>query len=121
MKLSIGKTGFSIATMLLSVPALAQDAGLAEKAHALGSVGGLAALAAGIAMGVAALGGTLGQSRAAGAALEGIARNPAASDKLFLPMILSLVFIESLVLFTFAIAFFLQGFAGTAFKGLGVG
>jgi F-type H+-transporting ATPase subunit c len=118
MKLSANKFVFSIATLLLAVPALAADA---EAAHALGNVGGWAALAAGIAIGLAALGGTLGQSRAAGAALEGIARNPAASDKLFLPMLLSLVFIESLVLFTFAIAFFLQGFAGAALKGLGVG
>lgn len=121
MNISLRNTGFSIATLLFALPALAQDNAVGDRAHALGSIGGMAALAAGIAMGIAALGGTLGQSRAAGAALEGIARNPAASEKLFLPMILSLVFIESLVLFTFAIAFFLQGYAATAFKGLGVG
>ena len=119
MKAAFKSAFFSVAVLLLAVPAFAQEG--PGKAEALGHVGGWAALAAGIAMGLAALGGTLGQSRAAGSALEGIARNPAASDKLFLPMILSLVFIESLVLFTFAIAFFLQGFAGAALKGLGVG
>lgn len=56
-----------------------------------------------IAMGLAAAGGALGQSRTASAALEGIARNPQASDKVFVPMILGLAFIESLVLFTFVL------------------
>ncbi len=67
------------------------------------------ALAAGLGMGIAALGGALGQGKAAHAALEGMARNPEASGKLFVPMILCLVFVESLVLFTFAICFILQG------------
>ncbi len=53
-----------------------------------------------IAMGLAALGGTLGQSKAASAALEGIARNPNAADKVFTPMLLGLAFMESLVIFT---------------------
>jgi F-type H+-transporting ATPase subunit c len=67
------------------------------------------ALAAGFGIGIAALGGALGQGKAAAAALEGIGRNPEAGGKLFVPMILCLVFIESLVLFTFAICFILQG------------
>jgi F-type H+-transporting ATPase subunit c len=53
-----------------------------------------------LAVSIAALGGTLGQSRAATAALEGIARNPNAADKVFTPMILSFAFMESLVIFT---------------------
>lgn len=60
-----------------------------------------------IGIGLAALGGTLSQSRAASAALEGIARNPNASDKVFVPMILGLAFIESLVLFTWVLMFLL--------------
>ena len=66
------------------------------------------ALGAGLGLGIAALGGTIGQGKAAQAALEGIARNPEAGGKMFVPMILCLVFIESLVLFTFAICYFLQ-------------
>ncbi len=64
----------------------------------------------GIALGIgmAALGGTLGQGRAASAALEGIARNPNAADKVFVPMILGLVFIESLVLFTWVLMLLMQ-------------
>ena len=53
-----------------------------------------------MAMGIAAFGGATGQSRAAVAALEGIARNPNATDKVFTPMILSFAFMESLVIFT---------------------
>lgn len=66
---------------------------------------GLAALAAGLAIGMAVLGGALGQSKAAAAALEGMSRNPAASGKLLVPMIISLALIESLVLLAFVIAF----------------
>lgn len=63
------------------------------------------AIAAGLAIGIAALGGSLGQGRAAAAALEGIARNPNASDKLFTPMIIGLALIESLVIYALVIAF----------------
>jgi F-type H+-transporting ATPase subunit c len=54
---------------------------------------------------IAALGGTLGQSRAIAAALEGIARNPNAAAKIQTPMILGLALIESLVIFTLASPF----------------
>ena len=67
-----------------------------------------AAVGAGLGLGLAALGGSLGQGRAAAAALEGISRNPGASDKMFVPMIIGLALIESLVLYTFIIAIFLQ-------------
>ncbi len=67
-----------------------------------------AALAAGFAIGLAALGGTLGQGRATAAALEGISRNPGAASRIQTPMILGLALIESLVLFALVIAFMLQ-------------
>lgn len=60
-----------------------------------------------IALGIAAFGGAIAQSNAAKSGLEGIARNPSAQDKIFTPLILSLVFIETLVLFTFTLAFVL--------------
>jgi F-type H+-transporting ATPase subunit c len=69
----------------------------------------VAALAAGLAIGIGALGGALAQGRAAAAALEGIARNPGAADKIQTPMILGLALIESLVLLAFVIAFQLVG------------
>ena len=64
-------------------------------------------LAAALAIGVAAFGGALGQGRAAAAALEGIARNPNASGKIFTPLILGLALIESLVIYGLVIAFLL--------------
>ena len=67
------------------------------------------ALAAGIAIGVAALGGALGQGRSVASALEGIARNPGASGKILVPMILGLALIESLVIYALIIAFSLTG------------
>jgi F-type H+-transporting ATPase subunit c len=56
----------------------------------------------------AAIGGAYAQGKAASAALEGIARNPAAADKLFTPMIIALALIESLVIYAFVIAFLIK-------------
>lgn len=74
-----------------------------------GSQTGWIAFSAALSIGLAALGGTLGQGRAAAAALEGIARNPGASGKVFVPMILGMALIESLVLFGLLMAFILSG------------
>lgn len=64
-----------------------------------------ASLAAALAIGVAAFGGAIAQGRTASSALDGIARNPAAQGKIFVPMIIGLALIESLVLYAFVIAF----------------
>ncbi len=72
-------------------------------------VNGMIALAAAITIGLAALGGTTAQGKAASAALEGIARNPEAQGKIFTPMIRAMALIESLVILGFVIAFMLQG------------
>ena len=81
----------------------------AEEAAAGADLGaGLMRLGAGLAIGLAALGGGLGQGRAAGSQAEGIARNPGAADKMFVPYILGLAFIESLVLYAFVIAFMIR-------------
>jgi F-type H+-transporting ATPase subunit c len=101
------KLGLSaaITTTLLSSSAFAQE-GTASNAFDMQSA---AALGAGIAIGLAVLGGGLGQGKAAAAALEGISRNPGAAPRIQNPMILGLALIESLVLFAFVIAFLLQG------------
>jgi F-type H+-transporting ATPase subunit c len=72
----------------------------------------MAALGAGLGIGIAVLGGTLGQGKAAAAALEGISRNPGAAPRIQTPMILGLALIESLVLFALVITFLLQGKVG---------
>lgn len=70
---------------------------------------GMYALSAAIVLSTAAFGGAMAQGKAASTALEGIARNPAALDKLFTPMIIALALIESLVIYALVIAFMLQG------------
>jgi|SRR3954467_1376818 F-type H+-transporting ATPase subunit c len=92
-------------TALLSSTAFAQDAGGAGS-NAF-TVQAAAALGAGLAIALAALGGALGQGKAAAAALEGISRNPGAAPRIQTPMILGLALIESLVLFAFAVSFLL--------------
>jgi F-type H+-transporting ATPase subunit c len=58
-----------------------------------------------LAVAVVAFGGTASQSRTASVALEGIARNPSAQEKIVTPMILGLALMESLVIFTFITIF----------------
>lgn len=65
------------------------------------------ALACGFVIALAAFGGALGQARTAAAALEGIARNPGAYNKVFTPMILGLALIESLVIYALLISLLL--------------
>ena len=95
--------------MLLSSFLVAGPA-LAETVEQTGGGLDIKSLAAGLAIAVAALGGTLAQGRAGSAALESISRNPGAYGNLFTPMILILVFIESLVIFSLLIALKLAGF-----------
>lgn len=88
----------------LFVLAIISGADFAFAEEAAGASSGLTAVGAGIAIGFAALGGTLGQGKAASSALDSIGRNPSASGKLFVPMILALALIESLVIVSFIIA-----------------
>jgi F-type H+-transporting ATPase subunit c len=67
------------------------------------------ALSGALAISLGALGGTFAQGKAAAAALEGIARNPGAQQKIFVPMILALALIESLVILSFVVANSLVG------------
>lgn len=106
----MNKMILALATVFAAVPALAQTADPAAIVNAsIGSTLGWVALAIAVMMGLAVFGGTFSQGRAASAALEGIARNPAVSGKLLVPLILSLALIESLVLFAFLIGFALRG------------
>ena len=73
--------GFTLVNLMLFVPMVFAADG-AEAASAMSDKAYMA-LAAGIGLGLAAIGGALGQGRTAAAALEGIARNPGSSDKVF--------------------------------------
>lgn len=91
---------YSLVTFFAALPAFASDEA---------SNGGYIAMAAGITIGVAALGGALGQGKVGSSAMEGIARNPQAQKEMFVPMIIGLALIESLVIYALVIAFQLVG------------
>jgi F-type H+-transporting ATPase subunit c len=92
------------ASLVMSASAVfAQDAAQAV-AQSASADRGLVALSAGLCIALAAFGGALAQGKTASTALEGIARNPAASGKILIPMILGLALIESLVIYALIIA-----------------
>ena len=99
--------GTAVAVFLSTNPVFAQSAEAvrADRDKWLG-------LGAALAIGLSALGGGIGQGRAAGSAVEGISRNPQAYNKIFTPMILGLALIESLVIYGLVIAFLLYGKIG---------
>jgi F-type H+-transporting ATPase subunit c len=99
----LGSLMFAVLGVLLATPAFAETAATG------GAERGLIALAAGLGLGVAALGTALGQGRATAAAMESIGRNPNSADKIQTPLIIGLALMEALTLYALVIAFFLQG------------
>ena len=87
----------ALAALFVATPALAED----------GS--GWGKFGFGLALGIAVLGGTLGQGYAAANAFQSIARNPAAAGALNAPFFVGMALIESLVLFAWVGVLFLSG------------
>ncbi len=87
-------------------------ASLAMAAEAAGGTGGAglggffsaAVMAAGIAIGIAAFGTGIGQGLAVKSSVEGIARNPEASGKITVTMLIGLAMIESLCIYALVVA-----------------
>lgn len=73
----------------MAVPAFAAE----------GMGGDWSVVAMALTLGIAAFGGTFAQGRIVSSAMDGISRNPQAQSEMFIPMILGLAFIESLVIF----------------------
>ena len=92
-----------VSLLLFSTPAFAADAATSA------GIDGYSAIAAGLCIGIAALAGAFSQGKAVCSALDGIARNPGASGQMFVPMILGLVLIESLVIYALVISMKLVG------------
>ena len=90
---------------ILSVPVMANS----EVVTSGGYNSGLIALSSSLCICIASSVGALSQSGIAKNALEGMARNPEAAGKLFVPLILSLALIESLVLFSLLVSLSLVG------------
>jgi F-type H+-transporting ATPase subunit c len=68
---------------------------------------GIAALASGIAIGIAAFGASIGQGMGLKGATEGIARNPGASGKITTTLIIGLAMVESLCIYALVVALIL--------------
>lgn len=98
-----------VASVVVLVPTLALAAEGMEAAGSGMGGKGLIALGAGLGIGLASAGGAYGQGRLVSASLEGISRNPAASGQMFVPFILGVAFVESLVLLSFVVTILLQG------------
>jgi F-type H+-transporting ATPase subunit c len=91
----------ALMTLLVVGTAMAQAPGATGGAdHSTGNSWVFPALGS-FAVGIAALGGALGDGRAIAAACEGTARNPGAGGRIFTMLLLGLALIETLVLFTF--------------------
>ncbi len=118
------KVGFLTTLMVFgfSCAAFAQGAaGDAAKASAMHFFV-FSAIAAGLAVAIAAHGCGIGQGMAVKGAVEGIARNPEASGKVTVTMLIGLAMIESLTIYALVISLILiyanpvskliQGFAG---------
>lgn len=89
-----------LGVLMLAAPALAQGTTTGET-HSTPLINVTGALAVAIAAGF----GALGDGKAIAAACEGTARNPGAGGRIFTMMVLGCVLIETLVLFTFLLAF----------------
>lgn len=89
-----------VGVLMMSAPVFAQGTGTGT-----GTGGSLINITGALATAIAAAGGAIGDGKAIAAACEGTARNPGAGGRIFTMMLLGCVLIETLVLFTFLLAF----------------
>jgi F-type H+-transporting ATPase subunit c len=95
----------ALGALLIAAPAWAQTpAGEAVKSGGM-DIATWVAITSGFAMAIASAACGYAQSKATAAACEGLARNPGARPGIQFSLILSLVLIESMALYTFAIIF----------------
>jgi F-type H+-transporting ATPase subunit c len=99
------KVSFLTALMVLGLAtvAMASEGG----GGAAGANLALICLAAGLAVGIAAFGCGIGMGTGIGGATSGIARNPEASGKITVAMIIGLALIESLTIYGLVVALIL--------------
>jgi len=98
---SFALLAFTILCLLAPVAAFSEEAAAADSGS---SVKTMAALAAGLAIGIAAFGASIGQGMGLKGATEGIARNPGASGKITTTLIIGLAMIESLAIYALLVS-----------------
>ncbi len=91
--------GVIVASLAVVDPVFAQESSVLISSEGMG----------GLAIAIAAFGGAMGQSKAISAALEAIGRNPGAAGQMFLPWLLALILIETLVIYALIVALKLAG------------
>jgi F-type H+-transporting ATPase subunit c len=96
--------GLSVLVCLLWASLAMAAEGAAGSAAGLGSFFSYAVLAAGVGIGIAAFGTGIGQGLAVKSSVEGIARNPEASGKITVTMLIGLAMIESLCIYALVVA-----------------
>jgi len=97
MRRTLSYIFMAMAVLCFAMPAFAQGGA--------SSAVNWVAIAAGFSMAIASAICGLGQGKATAAAMEGLARNPAARPGIQLGLIIGLAFIESLALYTLVIIF----------------
>lgn len=107
MKSALNNYWLVLGGIFTSVTAFAQDAATTT-AHAV-TAAWSAPLAVGLGIALAVIAASTAQGRIAASYMEGVSRNPGAQKAMATQLILSLVFVETLVLFTFAIVYLLMG------------
>ena len=95
----------TIAMVLVAGLSFAAEGGVSAEA----APGAIIGLAMAIGMGIAAAGCGIGQGLGLKAACEGTARNPEASGKIQVMLILGLAFVESLAIYALVICLMLNG------------
>jgi len=97
--------GLSVLVSLLWASlALAAEAAGGTPSAGLGSFFSFSMLAAGLGIGIAAHGTGIGQGIAVSRSVEGIARNPEASGKITVTMLIGLAMIESLAIYALVVS-----------------
>ena len=90
--------GFYFMTVMPAIAATASSSNADGDSWLLG-------LDAGLTIALAVIAGAFAQAKTASTALEAIGRNPSAQAKIFVPMIVALALIESLVIYALVVVF----------------
>ncbi len=93
-----------LVSLLLASAAYAAEPAAGTSAAGLGTFFSYSVMAAGFGMGIAAFGTGIGQGLAIQKSVEGIARNPEASGKITVTMLIGLAMIESLAIYALVVA-----------------
>ena len=93
-----------VSVLWASLALAAEPAGAGASAAGLGSFFSYAVISAGFGIGIAAFGTGIAQGLAVKSSVEGIARNPEASGKITVTMLIGLAMIESLCIYALVVA-----------------